>query len=283
MTASDRFRGTVLSLIGVSILSLDALSLRLSFAPPFTMGFWRGLFMFVAMGVGIRIYYGADFLHQYRSIGWFGILVAILMGGRHLIFINAVYYTKVSDVVVIINTTPLFAALLSAIFLKERTRLRTWIAILVAFGGVTIIFADGLGGGAMPGNLLALAGALFGAGSLVAIRRVKETSMVPALVLSGLVVFLFSSPFAQPWSVTGRDLTVFAMAGVVILPAALTLIYLAPRYITAPEVGLIMVLNTVEAPLLVWLFIGESPNEMTFLGGAIIVGALAVHFTGGEG
>jgi len=189
---------------------------------------------------------------------------------------------RMADVVVIINTTPLFAALLSAIFLKERTSLRTWIAILVAFGGIAVIFAGSLGGGTMPGNIMALGGALFGAGGFVVIRRKKEVNMIPALVFSGLIAFLVSVPFARPFLITSLDLTVFAFAGLIILPVSFTLVTMAPRYITAPEVGLMMLLNTVEAPMLVWLFIGEAPRSMTFLGGAIIVGALVVHFVWGE-
>ena len=280
--ASDRMRGTIFSLVGVSVLSLDALALRLSSSSPWTMCFWRGLFMALAMFSGLWIYYGKSCIQHFREIGRFGILIALLLGGRHIFFVIAVSYTAVADVVVIINTTPLFAALLSAIFLKERTSLRTWIAILVAFGGIAVIFAGSLGGGTMPGNIMALGGALFGAGGFVVIRRKKEVNMIPALVFSGLIAFLVSVPFARLFLITSLDLTVFAIAGLIILPVSFTLVTMAPRYITAPEVGLMMLLNTVEAPMLVWLFIGEAPRSMTFLGGAIIVGALVVHFVWGE-
>lgn len=272
-----------MSLAGVSILSMDALALRLSSASPWTMCFWRGPFMALALFTALRVYYGRSWIQHCRAIGWFGILTALLLGGRHLFFVIAVSYTMVADVVVIISTVPLFAALFSAIFLRERTPLRTWLAILVALGGIAVIFAGSLGGGTMKGNLLALGGAIFGAGSFVVIRRERDVSMIPALALSGIMVFLISVPFTQPFLITARDLTVFAIAGLVILPVSLTLITLAPRYIPAPEVGLLMLLNVVEAPLLVWLFQGETPGKMTFLGGAIIVGALAVHFTRGGG
>lgn len=268
-----------MSLAGVSILSMDALVVRLSSASPWTMCFWRGLFMALALFTALRVYYGRSCIQHFRAIGWLGILIALLMGGRHLFFVTAVSYTTVADVVVIMSTTPLFAALFSAIFLRERTPLRTWLAILLTLGGIVVIFAGSLGGGTMKGNLLALGGAIFGAGSFVSIRRKRDVNMTPALALSGIILFLISVPFTQPFLITARDLTVFAVAGLVILPVSLTLINLAPRYIPAPEVGLLLLLNVVVAPLLVWLFQGETPGKMTFLGGAIIVGALAVHFT----
>lgn len=282
MPISDRSRGTILSLVGVSILSMDALALRLSSTSPWAMCFWRGPFMAIALFIGLRVYYGRSWVQHCRTIGWVGILTAFLLGGRHLLFVIAVSYTTVADVVVIINTMPLFAALFSAIFLRERTPLKTWIAILVALGGIAVIFAGSLGGGTIIGNLLALGGAIFGAAGFVVIRREKGINMIPALALSGVMVFLVSLPFAQPFLITARDLTVFAVAGLVILPVSLTLLTLAPRYLPVPEIGLLMLLNVVEAPLLVWLFHGETPGKMTFIGGAIIVGALSVHFTRGR-
>ncbi|HDL65287.1 MAG TPA: EamA/RhaT family transporter [Proteobacteria bacterium] len=279
MAISDRSRGTILSLAGVLILSMDALALRLSSTSPWTMCFWRGPFMAIALFIGLRVYYGKSWVRHCRAIGRFGILIALLLGGRHVIFVVAVSYTTIADVVVIVSTTPLFAALFSAIFLKERTPLRTWIAILVALGGIAVIFAGSLGGGTTTGSILALVTAICGAGSLVLIRREKKTNMIPALALSGIFVFLAAVPFAHPLLITVRDLTVFAVAGLIILPVSLTLVNLAPRYIPAPEVGLLMLLNVVEAPLLVWLFQGETPGKMTFVGGSIIVAALSVHFT----
>ena len=130
-----------MSLAGVSILSMDALALRLSSASPWAMCFWRGPFMAIALFIGLRVYYGRSWIRHCRAIGWFGILIALLLGGRHVLFVIAVSYTTIADVVVIVSTTPLFAALFSAIFLKERTPLRTWIAILAALGGIAVIFA----------------------------------------------------------------------------------------------------------------------------------------------
>ena len=52
------------------------------------------------------------------------------------------------------------------------------------------------------------------------------------------------------------------------------MITLGPRYLPAPEVGLIMLLETLLGPLWVWLVIREVPSIETLIGGAMILAAL---------
>ena len=52
---------------------------------------------------------------------------------------------------------------------------------------------------------------------------------------------------------------------------------LAPRYITAPEVNLFFLLETIFGPLWVWLVVHEQPSIETIIGGSIIILTIAVH------
>ena len=55
------------------------------------------------------------------------------------------------------------------------------------------------------------------------------------------------------------------------------LITLAPRYITAPEVNLFFLLETILGPLWVWLVIKEQPSMETIMGGVVIIFTIAIH------
>ena len=55
------------------------------------------------------------------------------------------------------------------------------------------------------------------------------------------------------------------------------LITLAPRYITAPEVNLFFLLETILGPIWVWLIIKEQPSVETIIGGIIIITTIAIH------
>ena len=67
------------------------------------------------------------------------------------------------------------------------------------------------------------------------------------------------------------------LMGVVVVPLAFTLIASGPRYLPAADVGLLMLLEAILGPLLVWWALGEEPGGATFLGGAIVIGALAAN------
>ncbi len=65
--------------------------------------------------------------------------------------------------------------------------------------------------------------------------------------------------------------------GAVVVPLAFALIATGPRYLPAADVGLLMLLEAIFGPLLVWWASGEQPSDATFVGGAIIIGALAAN------
>ena len=97
--------------------------------------------------------------------------------------------------------------------------------------------------------------------------------MIPALPLAffaaAMVMGLISSPFAAfpgQWQL-------FLGHGVFI-GAASCLLAIGPRYITSAEVSLLILLESVLAPLLVWAVIGEDPGRWALTGGAVVIGAL---------
>jgi len=52
---------------------------------------------------------------------------------------------------------------------------------------------------------------------------------------------------------------------------------LGPRYISATEVSLLILLESVFAPVLAWLVLSEIPAHSTILGGVLILSALVGH------
>jgi len=93
---------------------------------------------------------------------------------------------------------------------------------------------------------------------------------------SGVIVALAVLPLAAPASLSGQSMHLMLLLGLVVVPVSLTLITLGPRYIPAPEAGLIMRLEALLAPLWVWLVLGEVPTMQTLLGGTIIISTLVL-------
>jgi drug/metabolite transporter (DMT)-like permease len=55
------------------------------------------------------------------------------------------------------------------------------------------------------------------------------------------------------------------------------LVTLAPRYITAAEVNLFFLLETILGPIWVWLIIHEQPSMETIIGGIVIISTITAH------
>ncbi len=91
--------------------------------------------------------------------------------------------------------------------------------------------------------------------------------------LAGLTGLAATGPAAM----TDGALWAILVAGVVILPFSFFGLSLASRYTHASNVSLLMLLETVLGPLWVWLGTGEAPTRAMLLGGAIVVGSLAIY------
>jgi drug/metabolite transporter (DMT)-like permease len=195
-----------------------------------------------------------------------------------VLFVSAVIYTDVANAVVIISMSPLFAGLLTRIFGIEVIPLRTWPAIACAISGVVVVFYGSLGAGGMLGNAIALIAALNIGSNLTLLRQNTWLDPLPLVCVGGAIMALLSAPFASPFGLDPQSYLVLALMGLVQMPAALVLIGLSTRYLPSPEVSLLILVETVCAPIWVWLVLGEKPPGLTFLGGGIILATLVVHF-----
>jgi drug/metabolite transporter (DMT)-like permease len=102
--------------------------------------------------------------------------------------------------------------------------------------------------------------------------------MVPANLLGNLLVVPVALlAGAQPLALSGSDMLYLILLGGIVLPVSFTMITVSPRYLPAPEVSLILLIETIVGPVWVWLALGEVPLTTTLLAGLLIVGTLVVH------
>ena len=75
----------------------------------------------------------------------------------------------------------------------------------------------------------------------------------------------------------GNDIVVVPLMCVMCVALPFVLVTIAPRFITAAEVNLFFLLETIIGPIWVWLVIKEQPTPETILGGLIIIITIAIH------
>jgi len=274
-TTSHKTKGVLLCLCGIILLSPDSLLLRLIGADLWTLAFWRGGLSAVGLAVAVLLMEGRQpGQQQLLRLTRQGVVVAVSFAIANLAFIFSIQNTAVANTLVIMSLSPLFAALLSYFFFREPISTGTWLAAVAIFLGLTMVFYGSLATGGVVGDLAALVTSLCVAISLVLMREHRDISMVPALAWSSGLACLAALPFALPASLSGTALILMLVLGLIVLPASLTMIGLAPRYLPAPEVSLILRLEALIAPLWVWLVLGEVPNRQTLIGGGIILATL---------
>lgn len=272
---NDQLKGLLITLFGVLCVVPDSLFVRLIDAPALTIAFWRVLLVGLLVLVGLLIWQGAAPFRAFWRTGLPGLIYVIAMGGSGVLFVISVSLTSVANVVFIIASLPVFAALFSRVVLGETLSRRMYLTMAAVLPGLAVI-AYGSGeteNASLTGDLLALAtSALFAAG-LTAVRLVRQVSMVPGVAVGYVMGALVILPWAQP-GVMPLDQAPLVGMHVGFILFSSVLLALGPRYITSAEVGLLVLLESVFAPLLAWFFVGEDPGAYALLGGGIVVGAL---------
>lgn len=262
---------------GVVVISFDGLLIRLAGTHSWNVVFWRGLFMALSLGCLLFVRRGRRMADTFLEGGRMAVISALFFGFGGTAFVSSVMFTKVANTVVIISSSPLFAALFTRLAGIELVPLRTWMAIASAVCGVVVVFLGSLAGGGLLGDAIAVAAACIIGGNMTLLRRFPALDRMPLICAGGAVMALLALPLSEPFGLTGPSYGVLALMGLVQMPTALFLIAQATRYLPSPEVSLFLLLETVLAPIWVWLALGENPPAMTFAGGGLILGTLALH------
>ena len=277
--SNDHARGLALAVTGILILTPDSLLIRLITVDHWSLLFWRGLMTFVTLTLWQLFSDRQTALARIQAIGAMGFLVAMLFALNTSLFVISIRHTAVANTLVILSAAPLIAAVFSSLFLREHAPLRTWIATVIGVAAIALIMGDSRGAANLVGDGAALAMAITMAAILTLLRRMRSDSAVAIVALSGLLLALAMLIPSQPLSLSGSDWLFMSLLGLVIIPVSFALAFAAPRYLPAPEVGLIFLLETILGPFLVWLVLGEEPPVATLVGGLVLIITLAVHAT----
>ncbi len=274
---NDHLKGLLITTLGVLFVVPDSLFVRLIVADPLEVAFWRGMSSGMVILLGLLVVQGARGMGAVLRCGWPAFIYMFLIGSTAPGFVLAVTQTSVANVVFIFASMPVFSAIFSRIFLGEPIRLRMVLTMAVVLVGLGIIAygSEESEIASWKGDLWALYVTIAYSGALTAVRKVKAISMIPAIPMAYIGSALMMWPFTAPLAVFPGQWELFAGHGAFIAVATCFLT-LGPRYISSAEVSLLILLESVLAPILVWMVIGEDPGFWALIGGAVVIGALFV-------
>jgi len=277
MNLNNQQKGSLLAFIAVFLITPDSLLIRLSNIETWGMLFYRGAIPFVVVLIGTLLFYKKNFVKALLGVGYPGIFYIFSFAICNITFLISIQNTNVANTLVMIALAPMLSAILGAIFLKETPDKKTWIAIIVTFVSCVYIFYDSLKLGNFYGDFFGLVTAFGLACNANLARYAKNRDLVPSAVVGKLCVAIFAFFFVKNFELVGNDMIYVPLMCVMCVAIPFVLVTIAPRFITAAEVNLFFLLETILGPVWVWMVIKEQPSLETIIGGSVIILTIAIH------
>jgi drug/metabolite transporter (DMT)-like permease len=203
---------------------------------------------------------------------------AVLAAASMISGLSAIHYASAAEAMVIYATAPFMTAGIAFLFIREKASWTTLIASFIACCGVIFMVTDGGGdGGSLLGKGLAILMSLTVAGLATVMRHYRNIQMLPAMAAASFLCSLSTVWFVDPTSVTGTNLGLIVIFGVVQNACGLALYVVGSRRISAASASLITALEVPLTPLWTWVFMNDEPSYATLVGGSIVLVALFGH------
>ncbi len=207
-------------------------------------------------------------------------LVGLFLGGAFTLYVFALLTTNIASALFILACSPVFAAILSWMLLKEPPTPATLVAILLALIGVTLMVSDGISDGRLLGNLCAVASSFCFAVMLVLIRKYDRDPLggtFLAGVFSSIGNAVFALLIGSGLFISAWDLGLSLFMGAFTIGLGIACVTAAARHLPASEVSILVLLESVLGPIWVWLFLNEDTTAIVLIGGAIVFGAVVLQ------
>lgn len=274
----QRGLGMMMMVIGSSTMSFSGVVIRsVEVADAWQLNFYRAI-AFVAVMLCVLLVQdrGAAFrkITHAGSPCWAG---GFLLAGANMAFLISLANTTVANTLFTLSAIPFITAVMAWLFLKETLSRATLITMVFAAAGVGVMIADGIGGGSLYGNAMALLTAVLFSGFSVVVRRYRTIDMLPAALLSGVITIVVAGIVRfDALEIPLHDILMSFLWGGVLSGLANVLFIFASRHIVAAELTLFLLLEFSLGPVWVWLFIGEVPTDLTVVGGSLVISAVIV-------
>lgn len=270
--------GVGLVLLAGLFFSLAGILLRnIETATSWQIVFYRSASFVVVIAWVLAARHRSRLPRAIAAIGWAGVVGGLCLAAGYVAIVLAMRNTTIANVLFIFASAPFFVALLGRLILKELVPRRTWAAIAVALAGVAVMVVEGLSGGGLFGNLMALVMTLTFAAVVVVLRRGRAVDMLPTVCLGGIVAGAVAALLADSLAISLHDLVVCVLLGTVQIGCGMIAFTIGSRHVPAALLGLLAMTEVALGPIWVWLGVGEVPSWLTLAGGAVVLSAVVTQ------
>jgi len=288
MAAARHLLPLLVLAVALAGVSFGSIFVRLAAAPALAIALWR-MTLASAVVVPAALLAGRGARRATRRDWALAAAAGGLLALHFGTWITSLQFTSVAASVLLVNTAPVFVALLMWL-VGQRPGPRTWVAVALGIAGAVVIAAPGGGEpGTLLGNLLAVGGAVAMAGYLLLAREAQRgLPYLPyvAVAYGCAAVVLWVSVL---WSgTTWQGFTAGTWAALVAMAVVSQLLghggynwslrHLNPAFVSIALTG-----EPVLASLLAWWLLDEPLTLRIAAGGALVLAAVLVAARTREG
>lgn len=275
--------GLLLILLSTLSWSSAGLFVRLVPLDPWTQLFWRGLGGAISLFVLILLWERRSPVAAIAGLGRAGVGIAVSSALGMVLYIWSFQFTSVGRIAVIYALTPFLAMAAAYLLYRDRPGPRVLFGAVLALAGIAAMMSDAVDGGTILGDgLMLIVAATMAAVTLIA-RRVPTVSAMGAAAAGALLSASVAAPLAAPLSATPLEAVTLMVFGIISMGLGLALYTRGATAVPPGQAALITTLELPLSPLWVWLVLGETVSLMTILGGAVVMVAVMMSLTKGEG
>jgi drug/metabolite transporter (DMT)-like permease len=206
------------------------------------------------------------------------IMGAVAYAFTVILFVIANKLTTAANTILLQYTGPIYVAMFSYWFLKEKITSIDWITILTVILGMTLFFIEKLSPDGILGNFIAILAGIAFAWLALCLRKQKDGSPLESLILGNILTAIIGLPFIIDTGIPSQQsMIALFVLGIFQLGIPYILYSKAVKYVSALDAVLIPILEPILNPLWVFLLLGESIGMWPMIGGAIIIVAITTR------
>ncbi|MQW89376.1 EamA family transporter [Sinorhizobium saheli] len=268
-------------LLGGVAIGGSPIFVRLSEVGPMATAFWRVALALIPLVAWSQLRNGAvvdrrpEGLSDYALLVLPGVFLAVDLGAWHL----SLTMTSVANATLLANLAPVFVTLASWVLFRSRVSPLFLAGLVTAVAGVVVLKGGpaALGGGDLAGDSIAIVAAMFYAGYILAIGRLRSRFSTNRIMIwstaSAAVCILPMTLLAEPsllppsafgWAMLLGLALVSHAGGQVAITYALA--YLPPAFSS-----LTLLLQPVVAAMLAWGLLSEPVGLLQAIGGTVVL------------
>ena len=215
-----------------------------------------------------------------KSIDRNDFVIGIVLSLAFASYVFAMLYTTVASTLLILSATPFMAATIGWLWINERPRPTTWLAMGFAIAGIYFMVKSGYQLGNSIGNLLALLSGFWFALMLVMARRSRKDDILGGTFIGGVICVVIGASMAfligTGLRVLTLDLVIILGMGAFGIGIGIALVTWGASHVPAAEVSILVLIESVLGPVWPWVFLNEAMTLSEIFGGALVLGSVVV-------